>query len=194
MPLSRRPAIPEGPQLKELHMNTNRYQSLKLLAMGAAVIALPIAVMARGPAGDASKGCPPMPHLGSAMALPSPAIFPELPPPGAMPRFLRGLALTEAQDDKLFSLMHAGMPRVREQLRVAFKAMEELRGLAASDKFDADKARVLAEIQAKAMAQVALMHAELDAKVRALLTPEQRKQLDDARTRAESHPNFKLFP
>ena len=194
MPLSRRPAISEGPQLKELHMNTNRYQWMKLLASSAAVIALPIVVMARGPAGDVPKGCPPMPHLGRAVALPSPGMFPEFPPPGAMPRFLRGLALTEAQDDKLFSLMHAGMPRVRELLRVASNAMEELRGLAAADTFDAEKARLLAETQAKAMAQVALMHAELDVKVRALLTPEQRKQLDDARIRAESHPNFKLFP
>ena len=188
MPSSRGPAIVEGPQLKEQYMNTNRYQWMKLLAMGAAVIALPIAVMAHGPAGAAPEGCAPMPHLGGPMTLPPPGMFPELPPPGAMPPFLRGLALTEAQEDKLFSMMHAGMPRLREQLRVAFKAMEELRRLAVSDNFDPDKARVIAETQAKAMAQVALMHAELDAKVRTLLTPQQRKQFDDARTRAESQP------
>jgi len=175
-------------------MKANRYLWIKRLAMGAAVIALPLTVMAYGPAGGAPEGCPPMPHLGGPMTLPPPGMFPELPPPGAMPPFLRGLALTEAQEDKLFSLMHAGMPRLREQLRAALKAMEELRGLAASDKFDAEKARVIAETQAKAMAQVALMHSELDAKVRALLTPEQRKQLDDARTKAKSHRNFKFFP
>ena len=35
------------------------------------------------------------------------------------------------------------------------------------------------------MAQMTLIHAELDAKVHALLTPEQRKQLDETRSEAE---------
>jgi hypothetical protein len=173
-------------------MTMNRYQWLKVLAMGTAVIGLPMAVMAHGPMGNAPQDCPPLSHLGGPMALPPhnlfpkvpvPGMFPELPPPGAMPPFLRGLTLTEAQEDKVFALMHAGIPGVRDQLKAGFKAMEELRALAASDNFDAEKARRLAETQAKAMAQVALMHAELDAKVRAILTPEQRKQFDDVRSK-----------
>ncbi len=202
MPSSCRPAIMEGPRHKEQHMHANQSLWIKRLATGAAMIALPLTVMAHGPAGDAAENCAPMPQTGGPTALQPypifppallPGMFPEFPPPGAIPQFLRGLALTEAQEDKLFSLMHAGMPRVREQLRAASKATEELHGLAASDKFDADKARALANTQASAMAQVVLMHAEFDAKVRALLTPEQRKRFDDARIKANSHHNF-TFP
>ena len=169
-------------------MNITRHLWMKRLATGAAAIALPLAVMAHGPAADAAEGCMAAPHAGSAtMSMPPHGMFPDGPPPGAMatPPFLHGLELTEAQQDKLFALMHEQAPAEREQMKAAFKAMDELRRLAASDRFDADKARSLAATHAQAMAQLALMHAELDAMVRALLTPEQRKQLDDARAKSE---------
>lgn len=173
-------------------MRTIQHFWMKRLATGAAAIALPLAVLAHGPMTDAPQNCLPIPHPGHPMAFPPLGMFPEGPPPGAMPPYLRGLELTEAQQDKLFSLMHEQAPDVREQMKTAFKATEELRRLAASDRFDVKQARVFAEAQAQALAQVALMHAELDAKVRALLTPEQRKELDDARTRPESRRDFKF--
>lgn len=173
-------------------MKTIQHCWMKRLATGAAVIALPLAVMAHGPMADAPQNCPPTPHPGRPMALPPLGMLPEGPPPGAMPPYLRRLELTEAQQDKLFSLMHQQAPNEREQLKAAFKAMEELRRLSASDRFDVRQARALAEAQAQALAQVALMHAELDANVRALLTPEQRKELDDARTKPESRRDFKF--
>jgi Spy/CpxP family protein refolding chaperone len=189
---SRRPAIQEGPRRKEPQMKTTQHLWMKRLATVAAVIALPLAVMAHGPAGDALESCPPMPHPGGPMALPPPGMFPEAPLVALpMAPYLRGLELTEAQQDKLFSLMHEQAPNERQQSMAALKALEELRRLAVSDRFDADKARVLAEAHAQAMAKVTLMHAEIDAKVRALLTPGQRKQLDDARSRGESRLNFK---
>jgi Spy/CpxP family protein refolding chaperone len=82
-------------------------------------------------------------------------------------------------------------PSVREKLKTASKAMEELRRMAGDDHFNADKARTLAETNAKAMAQVILMHAELDAKLRMLLTPEQRKQFDDAHSKMKPCCSFK---
>jgi Spy/CpxP family protein refolding chaperone len=192
MPLSCRPAIPEGPRRKEPNMKTIRHLWTKRLATAAAAMVLPLAAMAHGMAGDVPENCPPMPHVGATVALPPHGLFPEPPPPGVMPMppWLRGIELTEAQQDKLFALMHEQAPMEREQIKIAFKAMEELRRLA-SDRFDAGKARVLADTHALAIAQLTLMHAEMDAKVRALLTPQQRKQLDDARAKAESRRTIK---
>ena len=165
-------------------METTQHLRIKRLAAGAAAIALPLAVMAHGPLGDSPESCPPTPHVGDPMAL---------PPPGAMPMppYLHGLELTEAQRDRLFALMHDQAPNERDQLKRALRAMEDLRRLVAADRFDVDKARILAETHGQALAQLALMHAEFDAKMRALLAPEQRQQLDEARTNGESSRGFK---
>jgi periplasmic protein CpxP/Spy len=170
----------------------------KRLATGAVMIALPLAAMAFGPAGDAPEGAPPMPQAGGPLALPERGMphenfLPPLPPPfpGANPPFLRDLKLTETQQDKLFALAHEQAPLVRERTKASFKAMDELRGLAASNNFDANKARRLADAYGQATAQLALMHAEMEVKVRALLTAEQRQQLDDARAKAERRRNPK---
>jgi len=169
---------------------------LQRLATAATVIAVPLAVMASGSVSataDAVDTCAPPAPLGGPMMTPPLGMMPPLrgimPPPGAapMPPFLRDIQLTDAQQDKLFALVHAQAPFERAKAREASKALDELQGLAASDHFDAEKARALADTHAQALAQLALMHAELGAKMRAILTPEQRKQLDDARVKAESH-------
>lgn len=162
-------------------MKATRYLWMKRLAASAVAVALPLAVMAHG-AGTGPQGCPP-PHIGGPMVPPPPGLLPALPPAGHMPMppYLHDIELTEAQRDKLFALMHEQAPGEREQMKAAFKAMNELRRLAAMDRFDADQARQLADAHAQALSRVAMMHAELEAKLRALLTPEQRKQLDDVR-------------
>jgi periplasmic protein CpxP/Spy len=159
---------------------------VKHIAASIAVIALPLTVMAHDPASGAPENCLPMSHLANPMPLPPFGIFPDAPPIGMMPPFLRDLKLTEAQQDKLFALMHKQIPNVREQMKAAFKPMEELRRQASMGQFDADKSRALAEAHGRAVAQMTLIHAELDAKVHALLTPEQRKQFDDSLATAES--------
>lgn len=167
------------------------YLWAKRLAIGVAAVTLPLAVMAFGPMGDGPGNCPPMPHIGNPMHLPMPGMFPDAPPPGIMPPFLHHLELSDAQQDKVFNLLHDQAPKARDSFKAASKAMEELRRLSSSDHFDASKARSLAETHAQAMSQIVLMHAELDAKLRSILTPEQRKKLDDAQNRAESACNFK---
>lgn len=117
--------------------------------------------------------------------------LPPFPPLDMIPPFMLGLKLTDEQHDKAFALMHEQIPSVREKLKAASKAMEELRRMAGDDHFNADKARTLAETNAQAMAQVILMHAELDAKLRMLLTPEQRKHFDDARSETEPCRSFR---
>jgi Spy/CpxP family protein refolding chaperone len=171
------------------------------LAAAAVAISLPLSAMAQGPAvrpGAMAQG----PHGGPMM--PPPPGGPMMPPPHGMfphgmpglapPPMLHGVELTEPQQDKLFELMLAQAPAERARAKEAAKALDELRRLATLDRFDTDRARSLAETHGRALAQLALMRAELDARLRALLTPEQRKQLDEARARADSHPGaFKRF-
>jgi Spy/CpxP family protein refolding chaperone len=112
---------------------------------------------------------------------------PDGPPPRAMPGppFLRGIELSEAQQDKVFAVTYAQAPLLREQEKIAFKAHAQLRELAASDAYDDAKAGALASTAAQAMATISLLQARLEQQLLAVLTPEQRQQ---ARQRRDSRP------
>ncbi|MGK5026257.1 Spy/CpxP family protein refolding chaperone [Janthinobacterium sp. RB2R34] len=102
--------------------------------------------------------------------------------PGAgLPPFLRGVQLSEAQQDKVFAATYAQAPLLREQQKIAFKAHEQLRELASSNHYDDAKAVALANGAAQAMAKISLQHARLEQQLLAVLTPEQRQQAE-ART------------
>jgi protein CpxP len=96
-------------------------------------------------------------------------------------RMLHGLDLTDAQRDQIFQIHYAQMPEMRAQRNAARAARKELRDLALAPQYDAAKAKAAADAYAKASAQIALMRAESTSKVLAVLTPEQRKQLDERR-------------
>jgi Spy/CpxP family protein refolding chaperone len=161
----------------------------KLLAAGAAALILPLSASAHGPQGEGPRGCqaglhheggamPPQPHqmmLGFAAGSPMHA-----------PYFLHGADLTEAQRDKLFELRHAQEPILREKAKAAAKAQLELRHLVHTGSFDAAKARALADAHGKAMAGMTMLRAQFESQVRALLTPEQRKQFDERLAKLES--------
>ena len=102
-----------------------------------------------------------------------------------LPPFLRGLDLSDAQRDKIFELQHAMQPRQRELMKAVHSSRDALHDLAHGDGFDAKQARQLADQHARAVSELALLHAETGAKLRALLTPEQRKQADEQRSRFE---------
>lgn len=97
------------------------------------------------------------------------------PPPG-LPPFLYGIDLSEAQQDKIFAATYAQAPLLREQEKIAFKAHEQLRALAASSAYDDAKASALASTAAQAMAKISLQQARLEQQLLAVLTPEQRQQ------------------
>ena len=107
--------------------------------------------------------------------------------PGAqgLPPFLRGIALSEAQQDKVFAATYAQAPLLREQQKIAFKADEQLHALAASSAYDDAQAGALSNTAAQAMAQIRLLQARLEQQLLAVLTPEQRKQAEQQR---DSHP------
>ena len=134
------------------------------LRIGIAALALPMVATA-GSMGMELMPYPMMPPLGMQKTG-----MPEAPPPSPFQPML-----TDAQQDKAFALMHAQMPKQREKMREASKAMQELRKLTEADKFDQAHARALADTIGRATGELALMRAELDAQLRSLLTKEQKK-------------------
>ena len=119
--------------------------------------------------------CVALPLTGMAQVMP--------PPHGHMQQhegpgvpFLHGVELSEAQQDKVFAIMHAQAPQQHENDKAMHKAYEALRALAASDAFDDTRAAAAARAIGEATAANALLRARTDAQVMAVLTPEQRQQ------------------
>jgi protein CpxP len=96
----------------------------------------------------------------------------EAPPPP----FLRGLALSDEQQDRVFAITHELAPQLRQLARSAHKAHEQLHELSLGESYDEAHARSLAESGAKAEAELALLRLHADRQILDVLTPEQRKQ------------------
>jgi Spy/CpxP family protein refolding chaperone len=104
------------------------------------------------------------------------------------PRGWHGIELNEAQEDKVFAILHAGAPYLREQGKIAAKARQALQALAKADKYDDAKAAALAREAAQAQANIALQHVRTEQKLLAVLTPEQRKQLAEDKPQHPPRP------
>jgi len=156
-------------------MNKNKLTQLFL----AAAMALPLAASAEE-AVQPVGGRPPMGGPHGAMPGGHPGHFGA---PG-MP-FLHGLDLSDSQEDKIFQLMHSQAPYLHEQQRAHEKAMRALHDMRNADKFDDAAAAKLAQAAAQAQANLMLAHIRTHQKVLALLTPEQRKQLDERMARPQ---------
>ena len=103
--------------------------------------------------------------------------------------FMHGIELSEAQDDKVFAILHAQEPYLREQGKAAAKAHEALRALGDAAQYDDAKAAVLAQAEAQAMANIALQQVRTRQKLLAVLTPEQRQKQQEAALQAhQPHP------
>ncbi len=106
---------------------------------------------------------------------------------GLHPRFLKGLKLSEEQQDKVFAILHAAAPALREQAKALRKAHEGLRELPTSAQYDDARAKALSDAAGKALGQLALLRTRAVHDVYAVLTPEQRAQVTERRTKWESH-------
>ena len=104
---------------------------------------------------------------------------------GGRPPFMHGVELTEAQQDKVFAILHAEQPYLRDQGKAAAKAQEALHAMARADKYDDAKAAALSKEAATAMANIALQHVRTEQKLLAVLTAEQRKQQAEKRPKPE---------
>ena len=171
-------------------------KSLKQLLL-AAGLAIGLSSFAYGEppaeAGDhcAADAAPPMHHEreGQPHGAPMPMGMPAGAPMHEMepPPFLHGLDLSEAQQDKLFALMLSNAPQLHEQEKALHKSADELHKFLSSGQYDEAKIKSLAEAHAHAMAQMVILHARSEHQVLALLTPEQRTQLDAMKAKFEAH-------
>ncbi|MYN45982.1 periplasmic heavy metal sensor [Pseudoduganella sp. FT93W] len=108
--------------------------------------------------------------------------------PGHRPPFLHGIDLTEAQQDKVFAILHAQAPYLREQGKLAAKASEALRALGRAEQYDDAKAVALAREAATAMSNLALQQVRTEQKLLAVLSAEQRKKLAERAMPPQSRP------
>lgn len=106
------------------------------------------------------------------------------PPPGGLP-FLRGLDLSEAQQDQVFAILHAEVPRRRELDKAERRAHDALRALAGKAPLDEAKAAAAAQALGQAVADLELLRLRTGAQVLAVLTPQQRAQLDERRAQRD---------
>jgi protein CpxP len=129
-----------------------------------------------GPRGGPHGGPGFGPHFG-----PGPGFSPGPRDGGDVPPYLHGIALTEAQQDKIFAILHGQVPYLREQSRAQEKADRALFELHGATKYDDAAAVKLAQAAAQADANITLAHLRTEQKVLAVLTAEQRKTLDERR-------------
>ena len=109
-------------------------------------------------------------------------IFGALPP---FPPYLRGIALTDAQADTVFTVLHNQQPQLRQKVKALHKTQEDLRALAKSSQYDDAEAKRLADAAAKIAAEIDLIHARTDHQLYFVLNDAQRKQVDTIKERFE---------
>ena len=142
--------------------------SLVLRSTLLTLLALPVIASAQTLPPPMPAGAPPAgEHRGPPSGMPMPGM-PMLPE-------LRGVKLSEAQQDKVFQIMHEQAQAFYEAMKAAQRADTELHSLSLAPNFDAGRAQALAEAVGKAQAEMALLHASTTARIFALLTPEQRR-------------------
>lgn len=176
----------------------------------AAVLALPLAAMAdnagdetpggpghrpdAGPRADERRGPGPALHGGDRDGPhgEGPGFGPDRGPgfgpgPGfdGVPPYLRGIELSEAQQDRIFTIVHGQVPYLREQGKARDKADRALFALHRAEKYDDAAAVKLAQAAAQADANITLSHLRTAQKVLGVLTAGQRKSLDERRN---GHP------
>jgi protein CpxP len=165
----------------------------RILLVGAVLASPLIAFAAPPPAGssDDGHGAPreidcharrgPMPGPGFG-GFPGGVRAWDAPPP-----YLAGLTLTEEQQDKVFGILYAAAPAIREQAKALRKAREALEELTTTAQYQETRAKALAEASAKADSQLALLRARTERDIYLLLTPEQRVQMLDRRRERPAH-------
>jgi periplasmic protein CpxP/Spy len=94
-----------------------------------------------------------------------------------LPPIISQLDLTEEQQDKVFELMHDKAPAIFENEKIARKTMQELQQLTKFDRFDAAKAKSLAEAHGKALSELTYLHTVIQAQIWAVLSADQRKRV-----------------
>lgn len=103
-------------------------------------------------------------------------------------RALRGLDLSQAQRDQLRALFDAGREARRKQMEEMHAARQALHALALSADYNPTRAGELARDIAQKESALLLARAEEQHKLLQILTPAQRKQLDERKARKAQAP------
>lgn len=106
----------------------------------------------------------------------------------AAPAFLRGIVLTDAQQDAISGILHAQAREVRARKDSIRTAQESLHALVASDRYDGTQARSLARSMTDDLAAMLMLHAESDHRIYTLLTPDQRRHMENRDTGRDYRP------
>jgi Spy/CpxP family protein refolding chaperone len=134
---------------------------------GGTVLLLPLLATAAPPPGPGDD--PMANHLGP------PPLLDEARPPS----FLRDVALSDEQQDKVFAIVHAAAPALREQMKAERKARDALHDLVKSAQFSDSLASSLAQAEGKAQSQLALLRTRMEHDVYIVLTPDQVAKIND---------------
>lgn len=163
-------------------MDLSRRILMRFMIASSIALSLPLAAIADGPG---KPGGPPglAGRSGPGDARGGPPCTGESG--DLVPPFLHGIVLSEAQRDKIFGILYAQTPSLRDKEKELRKTAIALRELALSAQYDEAKARPLAEANAKASADIALLRARSTSAIYQLLTPEQRKTLEERKATME---------
>jgi Spy/CpxP family protein refolding chaperone len=168
-----------------IDMNFTASRTVSALALAAAIVGAPLAATA-SPGESAGGGWAHRPqahqHMGMQDSWGGPMMR------GSM---LRGLDLTQDQQDQIFKIRHDQAQAIYDQHKAVREAARTLRELGQADAFDQAKAGQAADALGQAQGRLALLQAESMARIRAVLTPEQRQKLAErhAGQRRGHHPS-----
>lgn len=160
-----------------MNLRSGRYVERFLIA-AAVALAVPLTAVAFGGPHGAPNSCSGAEMQGKA--------GPRGMAGERMPPYLRGLSLSEAQRDKVFAILHAQAPAMRDKAKAVQRAEADLRGLALAPDYSEARARTLADASARAMAEMTLARVAIDRQVLEVLTPEQRKQAAEMKPERET--------
>ncbi len=102
---------------------------------------------------------------------------------GRVMRMADRLDLNKSQRDQIWQILDSVRGRAREAMEIVHENRKGLRSLARSDAYDLAKAERFAQAQAGAMADLMVIKSQTHAKIRAVMTPEQKAMFDTMRAR-----------
>jgi Spy/CpxP family protein refolding chaperone len=166
-------------------MKTNMFNIKPLLITGSSVFLLVLVAQAHPMSGNNSK------HYGNGVMSSEHGedhLMLEDKLGGPAPWFLRGINLTDAQQDNIFKILYAQAPTMREKMKNIRNAMKSLHTLVLSGQYNEAEAKSLAKSIADDLAAMLLIRAQGDQQIYGLLTQDQRKQLESMKTDREFQP------
>jgi len=156
--------------------------SLKSLLIISQLILILPAIAQAEPGSRGELGGNPPPHCDEHRPMP-----PQFDDKPRLPPYLRDITLSEAQEDKVFAIVYAQVPIMRDNEKQKRKAMDELAGLTRAASFDEKKAQQLADKLAALTKEAVLNRTVTEYKIFSLLTPDQRSKAQEPKDKRPDH-------